>query len=197
MEGGPTPHRCSLSMAKGTRILYSLVARAFSDSQARHNYLSIGGIAFALLIFVWFKCTQVLYGQSPSNRSCPQFLANCTESVIAYPPHGLQLETHRGFPPHPLTVSRRFVPLTSLQDFFINEGLRRWDVRFYLVAMSKSSKGRYSLEVAYEASFIATSIFSSVRSSRHQNILPHFPVLLEVYRGVHDALFEQPDQDSA
>jgi len=61
--------------------------------------------------------------------------------------------------------------MTALQDFVINEGIRRWDVRYYLTAIKRSRTGHLTLDVAYE------------------NILPHFPVLLEVYRGVHESLF--------
>jgi hypothetical protein len=73
-----------------------------------------------------------------------------SESVIAFPPHGIQLETHRGLPSRPLTTSRRFIPLTMLEDFIINEGLRRWNVRFYLAAMLRDANDNFSLHVAYE-----------------------------------------------
>ena len=72
------------------------------------------------------------------------------ESIIVIPPHGIQFETHRGFPPYPLFASRSFIPLIILQNFVINEGLRRWDVRFYLAAIKKASSGAMSMEVAYE-----------------------------------------------
>ncbi|KIM80721.1 hypothetical protein PILCRDRAFT_821977 [Piloderma croceum F 1598] len=105
--------------------------------------------------FVWVKCTQVLY-----------------ESVIVIAPHGIQLETHRGFPPSSvLSASRRFIPMSALQDFVINEGLRRWNVRYYLTAIQRNGENDFSLHVAYE------------------NILPHIPVLLEVYKAVQTMLF--------
>ncbi|ETW85990.1 hypothetical protein HETIRDRAFT_122293 [Heterobasidion irregulare TC 32-1] len=98
---------------------------------------------------------------------CTQIL---WESILVIPPHGIQFETHRGFPPYPLFASRSFIPLIILQNFVINEGLRRWDVRFYLAAIKKASSGAMSMEVAYE------------------NILPRFPVLIEVYHGIHGNL---------
>jgi phosphatidylinositol glycan class H protein len=112
-------------------------------------------LLLSLVYLIWTKCTQVLF-----------------ESVIVIPPHGIQLETHRGFPPsRVLFVSRRFIPMFALQDFVINEGLRRWDVRYYLTAIQKTKPNTIVLEVAYE------------------HILPHFPVLCQVYQGVQEALF--------
>ncbi|KAF9818946.1 hypothetical protein IEO21_02484 [Rhodonia placenta] len=70
----------------------------------------------------------------------------------------------------PLFAHRRFVPLASLQDFIINEGLWGWNVRYYLAAIHYSQQDTLSLRVAYE------------------NLLPRFPVILEVYRGVHEML---------
>jgi len=125
----------------------------------------LGAIAGLLLSFylIWAKCTQVLF-----------------ESVLVIPPHGIQLETHRGFPPsRVLFVSRCFIPTSSLQDFVINEGLRRWNVRYYLTAIQRTKPTDMTLQVAYE------------------NILPHFPVLFEVYHGVQDALFHSGDNNNS
>jgi phosphatidylinositol glycan class H protein len=72
------------------------------------------------------------------------------ESVLVLPPYGIQLETHRGLPSLPFFVSRRFIPLTEVQDVLINEGLRRWDVRYYLAVLCSPRQGEQHLEVAYE-----------------------------------------------
>jgi len=109
------------------------------------------GIGLGLLVYR--KITQVLW-----------------ESILVLPPYGIQLETHRGLPSLPLFVSRRFIPLTEVQDVLINEGLRRWDVRYYLAVLYSPRQGEQRLEVAYE------------------NMLPRFPVLIEVYHGVHECL---------
>jgi len=109
------------------------------------------GIGLGLLVYR--KLTRVLW-----------------ESVLVLPPYGIQLETHRGLPSLPLFVSRRFIPLTQVRDVLINEGLRRWDVRYYLAVLYSPWRGEQRLEVAYE------------------NTLPRFPVLLKVYRGIHECL---------
>ncbi|KAJ3478154.1 hypothetical protein NLI96_g9956 [Meripilus lineatus] len=120
-------------------------------------------IAILLLVaaYVFTRCTQLLW-----------------ESVITIPNLGIQLETHRGLPSLPLFTSRHFIPLAFLHDFIINEGLRGWNVRYYLAALTKSQTGKLSLHVAYE------------------NILPYFPVLLEVYNGVHQDMFPVSDRDT-
>ncbi|TFK76558.1 hypothetical protein BDN72DRAFT_923582 [Pluteus cervinus] len=111
------------------------------------------GIVATLLI--WQKITQVMH-----------------ESVVVIPQHGLQLETHCGFPPFVFFSSKRFVARKFLQDVIINEGLRRWDVRYYLAAIRQTGPESYELDVAYE------------------NILPHYPVLRCIYNSIQDTLIE-------
>lgn len=111
------------------------------------------------------------------------------ESVIIIPPHGIQLETHFGFPPsYVLSTSKRFIPMSSLQDFVINEGLRRWSVRYYLTAIYRRRSGSYAMQVAYEVS-LPLVILQYALKLNQQNILPHFLVLVEVYDGVQNILF--------
>ncbi|KAI0082753.1 hypothetical protein K474DRAFT_1654910 [Panus rudis PR-1116 ss-1] len=109
----------------------------------------------AVLIYAYHKCTRILW-----------------ESVIAIPLLGIQLETHRGLPGLPLSVSRNFIPMSFLRDFIINEGLHGWNVRYYLAAIKEQDQV-VTLHVAFE------------------NILPYFPVLLEVYHGVQEMMFEE------
>lgn len=115
-------------------------------------------LAASLLLYMYIKCTQLLW-----------------ESVLAIPYLGIQLETHRGLPNIPLFASRQFIPAVYLRDVIINEGLRRWNVRYYLAAIQQSSNGNFTLEVAFE------------------HILPFFPVLLHVYRDVHEVMFALDD----
>ena len=68
------------------------------------------------------------------------------------PQHGIQLETHRGLPGWPPFISRRFIPLPTLQDVIINEGLRGWNVRFYLAVVKKHPISGYALDVVFEVS---------------------------------------------
>jgi phosphatidylinositol glycan class H protein len=73
--------------------------------------------------------------------------------VLVFPPHGIQLETHRGYPLlKPLFVSRRFIHASHLEDFIINEGLRRWNVRYYLAVVHRGSTDMIAMDVAFEVS---------------------------------------------
>lgn len=75
------------------------------------------------------------------------------ESVIIFAPHGIQLETHRGWSPSfVLSSSKRFIPTFTLREFVINEGLRGWNVRYYLVAIQQNNSDDLTLQVAYEVS---------------------------------------------
>ncbi|KAF8078056.1 hypothetical protein FPV67DRAFT_29044 [Lyophyllum atratum] len=111
------------------------------------------GAAAIFLSYIWTKCSQVLH-----------------ESIIILPPHGIQLETHRGFPGLCFFITRRFIRLQVLQDVVIHEGLRGWDVRYYLAAIKLAHLGTFTPEIAYH------------------NLLPQHNVLLYVYRGIHDQL---------
>jgi hypothetical protein len=80
------------------------------------------------------------------------------ESVLVLPSYGIQLETHRGLPSLPFFVSRRFIPLAEVQDVLINEGLRRWDVRYYLAILYSPRPEEQRLEVAYQVGCYSSNI---------------------------------------
>ncbi|KAF8338160.1 uncharacterized protein EI90DRAFT_2552270 [Cantharellus anzutake] len=107
------------------------------------------------------------------------------ESVISLYPHGLQLETHRGIrgtpltPPFTLFISRKFIALPAIADIIINEGLRRWNVRYYLVIVCRNK---------------ANPIEPIVVHVVYSNILPQFRVLKQVYLGLHTDLFTRENK---
>lgn len=108
-----------------------------------------------------------------------QFTQVISESVIVLPPHGLQLETQKGFRGIRMSTASRFIPVSELHDFLINEGLMGWNVRYYLVALQRPAAGSTTrLHVPYE------------------HLLPFFPVLRIVYRRVQDLLYEPQQLDS-
>ena len=91
------------------------------------------------------------------------------ESVVLLPPHGIQLETHRGpFPSQPFFSTKRFIPASNLSGVAINEALRGWNVLFYLIAVRHTERRGTLLEVAYEVNhlFIRSSTISSNRKAR-------------------------------
>lgn len=119
----------------------------------------LGVLVMVTIAFIYNKLTQVV-----------------AETIVVIPRHGVQLETHRGLPGWPLLTSRRFIPLLTVQDVVINEGLRGWNVRYYLAAVKEHPTSGFSLDVAFE------------------NILPRLTILLEVYHGIHELLFTEKGQ---
>lgn len=52
----------------------------------------------------------------------------------------------------PLFSNKRFISAINLQDVVINEGLKGWNVLYYLVAVHSHHEGSV-LQVAYEVIF--------------------------------------------
>ena len=69
-------------------------------------------------------------------------------------PHDIQLETHREFLTRlrPCLTNRRFIALTHLHGVYINECLREWNVRFYLMAIKNTAVTGSTFEVPYQVS---------------------------------------------
>jgi hypothetical protein len=103
-----------------------------------------------LALYLHTRVSQVVYGANLHYHIGCKGAHLYTESVIALPPHGLQFETHRGFGSTIFFVSRHFIPRRHLHDFVINEGLRGWNVRYYLAAMIRSDTCPFALKTAYE-----------------------------------------------
>ena len=81
------------------------------------------------------------------------------ESVFALVPHGIQLETHYGIPKTTITpsvtlsVTRRFIPLSAIMDIVLNEGIRGWNIRYYLAIICRSTENPQEpvvIRVAFE-----------------------------------------------
>ncbi|KAI9636889.1 uncharacterized protein MKK02DRAFT_45598 [Dioszegia hungarica] len=106
------------------------------------------------------------------------------KSVVPLPHLGLQLSTTRGLSlPHPgrplsgyrrwlvpLSTSHTFIPLSDISTVIVNEGLRRWNVRYYLAVVKRRGGG---VVVALD------EIWAPVA------------VLREVYHGVRESLFDE------
>ena len=117
-------------------------------------------------------------------------LTGCLESVVILGPHGIQLETHRGFLTRlPWLTNRRFIASTHLHGVYINEGLRGWNVRFYLVAIKRTALTGSTFEVAYQVSDLKKLFALLVLySTCYQNLLPDQSILQHVYQGIHEIL---------
>lgn len=124
-------------------------------------------LLYSLLIAVYMysKCTSVLWGEWPIVFAVPPPTNDSPESVIVIPSFGLQYETQRGLPGIPLLTSRHFIPLTYLQDFVINEGLHGWNVRYYLAALEQSPLDTISLHVPYQVCYLRIAYKAFTESS--------------------------------
>jgi len=80
-----------------------------------------------------------------------------------------------------VTLSRRFIPLTSIRDIVITEALRRWDIRYYLAVVHEMQS------VAREEEFMVP----------FENTQLLFPILKEVYHGLRETLYDEYDDRSA
>ncbi|KXN85484.1 hypothetical protein AN958_11288 [Leucoagaricus sp. SymC.cos] len=142
--------------------------------------------ALVTLVLVYEKVTQVVAATSTN------FLVydRPSETVLVIPRHGIQLETHRGLPSQPFFSSKRFIPLRVLRDIVINEGLRGWNVRYYLAAVENHPLTGFALDVAFEVRVPCVKFYALLMlTGPGQNTLPRLSILLEVYRGTHDLLF--------
>ena len=113
------------------------------------------GCVLTLLYVMYFMKTKVfgvLHGELFKPDLCT-LADRALESVVILPPHGIQLETHRGFTKRwPLVITRRFVPASILSGVVINEGLSGWNVLYHLVAVKSSPTAGTSLELAFQVS---------------------------------------------
>lgn len=67
------------------------------------------------------------------------------------------------------------MPLTEVQDVLINEGLRRWDVRYYLAVLYSPRQGEQRLAVAYEVEWsFYTHIYSTLAHCLTRIFYPGF-----------------------
>lgn len=124
------------------------------------------------------------------------------ESIIAVKGIGLQLTTTRGlsmslpnlfyFPlpsdpsavdskrtlrksatRFPLSTSNLFIPLESISDIVINEGIYGWRVIYYIVIIQTQGKEEVKLRIAFS------------------ELLPRLAELKEVWRGTRSVLFDE------
>ncbi|KAF2399584.1 hypothetical protein EJ06DRAFT_478590 [Trichodelitschia bisporula] len=82
---------------------------------------------------------------------------------------GLGIQTTSSSPTYLSSASTRFIPTTAIQDIFIHEAFKGFEVRFYLAIVVK---GEQDLVVVFP------------------NLLPSLSILEEVWRGARSCLYE-------
>jgi phosphatidylinositol N-acetylglucosaminyltransferase subunit H len=110
------------------------------------------------------------------------------ESLLVVRELGLQITTSS--PSYLWSSSSRFIPASSIQDIFIHEAFKGFEVKYYLNIVIE---GEEEIVVVFPVS--NTSEYDFIRSSyvakAHdcQNILPRRQVLEEVWRGARACLY--------
>ncbi|KDR81503.1 hypothetical protein GALMADRAFT_276285 [Galerina marginata CBS 339.88] len=163
---------------------------ALSHDTLTATFVSLRPLLILLLVAVCFRMVKIQTKQPvPSNSLIIYsvgivFLLWTTkstifkvsyESVVLLPPHGIQLETHRDFS-GVRTCTKRFIPKANLRGAFINEGLKGWNVIYYLAVVKRSNlRGAdFGLELVYE------------------NILPSHAILLRTFEAILETTLSNP-----
>ena len=157
-------HRATfLPMGTSVSLFLDGSVPTFLESPRSRWHVSIALGIF--IIYLRWRCSRIIYGDKLF-VSKMDLLLTCAfaESLIVLPPHGVQLETHRG-PFGSWFVSRRFIPTVYVQDIIINEALRRWNVRYYLAVIVACPGQNIELAVAFEVSSFALRWKSSLISA--------------------------------
>jgi len=122
-----------------------------------------------------------------------------TEEVVAIRGLGLQLTTTKGFKwplplpiaqpswTYPLSAVTTFVPLSSIGDVIINEGVYGWGVIYYLAIVTWAS-GQGSVQGAKSEPKLVVAF---------PELLPRLKDLRDVWQGVRATLFDELGQDIA
>jgi phosphatidylinositol N-acetylglucosaminyltransferase subunit H len=95
---------------------------------------------------------------------------------------GVQVTTQMRFP---LACHSRFIPASEIDDVFLYEGFKRWEVRYYLAIVVR---GEEKVEVVFPVCHFSRSILMK------QKLLPRRVVLEQVWRTAKEVLFSEDEE---
>jgi len=98
---------------------------------------------------------------------------------------GLGIQTTTSSSTYLSTATTRFIPTTSIQDIFIHEAFKGFEVRFYLAIVIE---GEEDVLVVFPVRLSTDD--RSISISFDQNLLPGRVILEEVWRGARKCLYE-------
>jgi phosphatidylinositol glycan class H protein len=113
------------------------------------------------------------------------YLRLCTEESL-FVLRGLGIETTSSSSTYLSTASTRFIPTTAIQDIFIYEAFKGFEVRFYLAIVVE---GEEDVVVVFPVRGPNLIIFSSL-ADYQQNLLPGLAILEEVWRETRTCLYQ-------
>jgi phosphatidylinositol glycan class H protein len=111
-----------------------------------------------------------------------------TESLLVI--RGMGVQTTTSSPTYLSTATTRFIPTNMIQDIFVYEAFKGFEVRFYLAIVVE---GEHDVVVVFPVSFLSFLyvVFHMYNAdSWGQSILPRRRVLEEVWRGAKSCLYE-------
>jgi phosphatidylinositol glycan class H protein len=111
---------------------------------------------------------------------------------------GLGIQTSTTSSTYLSTSTTRFIPTNLIQDIFIHEAFKGFEVKFYLAVVVE---GEEEVVVVfpvgppfYFSSYFYQTIQTQPDTDRHcatvQNLLPKRKILEQVWRGARDCLYE-------
>lgn len=107
-----------------------------------------------------------------------------TESLLVI--RGMGVQTTTSSPTYLSTATTRFIPTNMIQDIFVYEAFKGFEVRFYLAIVVE---GEHDVVVVFPVSSSVVCIYMSMLTL-WQSILPRRRVLEEVWRGAKSCLYE-------
>ncbi len=171
------------------------------------NYLSLGG---TLLILCYVFTNTLLYESTHAVPSLGIQLSRTTGLAIPTPTFSTLPFQHLRFQWTiiPLRTESTFIAMSDLasggirtagNSIFINEGFRRWRVRYYLGIMSRSGgssglRGWSAKEHGVEKERDKTARIRKVEVA-FEALQPRLPVLIEVYHGLREVMFEEYEDE--
>ena len=100
---------------------------------------------------------------------------------------GLGVQTSTSSPSYLWTSSTRFIPTSSIQDIFIHEAFKGFEVKFYLCIVVE---GEEDVVVVFPVCINAFMLSLALANPMRQNILPRREILEDVWRGARACLYE-------
>jgi phosphatidylinositol glycan class H protein len=99
---------------------------------------------------------------------------------------GLGVQTSTSSPSYLWTSSTRFIPTSNIQDIFIHEAFKGFEVRFYL---SIVVEGEEDVVVVFPVCW-SECVLRVMLLTETKNILPRREILEDVWRGARACLYE-------
>lgn len=106
---------------------------------------------------------------------------------------GLGVQTSTSSPSYLSTASTRFIPTSVIQDIFIHEAFKGFEVKFYLAIVVEGEEDVvvvFPVSGAMVLKWWGGGVFRGIQADGLQDIMPKRQMLEEVWRGTRACLYE-------